>query len=196
MMTFVVLPWQMYQLTKSSLAVGLLGVTEFVPILFMAFVGGALADSVDRRRMVRLTELFMAVGCGVLIINSLLSNPRVWVLFICAAAFASLNGLQRPSLEALAPRLLHRSRFQRGCFKYVEGNGGWDSRPAIGGFLAATAGTALTYSSRSRNLRNITVALWMMKSTPPPPEADSPSLRTVIEGLRYAKSRQELMGTY
>src|SRR5258708_23610921 len=45
MMTFVVLPWQMYQLTKSSLAVGLLGVAEFVPFLFMAFVGGALAGA-------------------------------------------------------------------------------------------------------------------------------------------------------
>src|SRR5258708_2225614 len=62
MMSFVVLPWQMYQLTGSSLAVGLLGVAEFVPILAMAFVGGALADYVDRRRMVRLTELLLAVG--------------------------------------------------------------------------------------------------------------------------------------
>src|SRR5258708_4588579 len=93
MMTFVVLPWQMYQLTKSSLAVGLLGVAEFVPILFMAFVGGALADAVDRRRMVRLTELLLAAGSGVLIINSLLPQPQVWVLFVCAASFATLNGL-------------------------------------------------------------------------------------------------------
>src|ERR1700694_98137 len=55
MMSFVVLPWQMYQLTKSSLAVGLLGAAEFVPIITMAFIGGALADYVDRRRMVLIT---------------------------------------------------------------------------------------------------------------------------------------------
>ena len=47
MMSFVVLPWQMYQITKSSLAVGMLGAAEFVPIITMAFIGGALADYVD-----------------------------------------------------------------------------------------------------------------------------------------------------
>jgi MFS family permease len=106
MMTFVALPWHVYQLTKSSLAVGLLGVAEFVPILLMAFVGGALADYVDRRRMVRLTELALAAGTGLLILNSLSPQPRLWLLYVCAAIFAALNGLQRPSLDALVPRLV------------------------------------------------------------------------------------------
>jgi MFS family permease len=50
-MSYVVLPYQMYQLTKSSLAVGMLGVAEFVPMLTLGFVGGALADYVDRRKL-------------------------------------------------------------------------------------------------------------------------------------------------
>ena len=106
MMTFVVLPWQMYQLTRSSLMVGLLGVTEFVPTITMAFVGGALADYVDRRRMVLMTELLMAVSSALLVLNSLLPHPQVWVLFLFATAIAGLNGLKRPSLEALTPRLV------------------------------------------------------------------------------------------
>ena len=105
MMTFVVLPWQMYQLTHSSLLVGLLGVTEFVPTITMAFVGGALADYVDRRRMVLMTELFMAVSSALLVLNSLLPHPQVWVLFL-STGIAGLNGLKRPSLEALTPRLV------------------------------------------------------------------------------------------
>ena len=52
MLTFVALPYQMYQLTHSSLQVGLLGLAELIPLLATAFIGGALADSVDRRRMV------------------------------------------------------------------------------------------------------------------------------------------------
>ena len=106
MMTFVALPVQMFRLTNSSFAVGMLGVTEFVPILLMAFVGGALADSVDRRKMVRVTEALLAAGTCVLIFNSLLPQPRAWVLYFCAALFAALNGLQRPSLDALVPRLV------------------------------------------------------------------------------------------
>src|SRR5687767_5958583 len=50
--SYVILPWQVYQLTKSTLLVGLLGLAEFVPMLVLAFVGGALADYVDRRRLI------------------------------------------------------------------------------------------------------------------------------------------------
>ncbi len=165
MMTFVVLPWQMYQLTKSSLAVGLLGVAEFVPILLMAFVGGALADAVDRRRMVRLTELLLAAGSGVLVINSLLPNPQVWVLFVCAAAFATLNGLQRPSLEALAPRLLPPEQIPAAIALNSLGRTvGGVAGPALGGFLAATAGTAFTYSIDLITFAISLVALWMMSA--------------------------------
>ncbi|HZF38747.1 MAG TPA: MFS transporter, partial [Blastocatellia bacterium] len=50
--SYVVLPWQVYQLTKSTFAVGMLGLAEFFPMFVMAFVGGALADYIDRRRLV------------------------------------------------------------------------------------------------------------------------------------------------
>lgn len=147
MITFVVLPWQMYQITRSPLAVGLLGVAEFVPILFMAFVGGALADYVDRRRMVRLTELMLAVISGVLIVNSLVGRPRAWVLFGCAAAFAALDGLQRPSLEALLPRLVPPEQIPAAsALNSLSKNVGGVAGPALGGLLAAGVGPVLTYS--------------------------------------------------
>jgi MFS family permease len=197
MMSFVVLPWQMYQLTKSSLAVGLLGVAEFIPLLFMAFVGGALADYVDRRRMVRLTELLLAVGSGVLILNSLLPQPKVWLLFVFAAAFAALTGLQRPSLEALIPRLVSPELLPAAAALNSLGkNIGYVLGPALGGLLAATIGPALTYSIDVVTFMVSLCALWMMRAVPPPPDAERPSMRSIVEGLRYAKSRPELMGTY
>ena len=106
MMTFVALPWQVFQLTKSTFAVGMLGVVEFVAVLFMGFVGGAVADYFDRRLMVRLTEAALAGGSVVLIINALLPRPHVWLLFTCASLFAALTALQRPSLEAMIPRIV------------------------------------------------------------------------------------------
>lgn len=197
MMTFVVLPWQMYQLTKSSLAVGLLGVAEFLPILLMAFIGGALADYVDRRRMVRVTELLLAFGSGVLILNSLLPQPRVWLLYVCAASFAALNGLQRPSLEALLPRLVPPEMMAAAAALKVLGNTiGFIAGPALGGLLAVTVGPTLAYSIDLMTFMASLIALWMMKAVPPPPDADRPSLNSIIEGLRYARSRPELMGTY
>ena len=64
--TYVALPYQMYALTQSSLAVGLLGLAELLPLLVTAFVGGALADAVDRRRMALVTEVGLGAGSAVL----------------------------------------------------------------------------------------------------------------------------------
>ncbi len=197
MMTFVALPWQVYQLTKSSFAVGMLGVAEFVPILLMAFVGGALADYVDRRRMVRLTELALAAGTGVLIFNSLLPEPRVWVLYVSAALFAALNGLQRPSLDALMPRIVPPELMPSAvALRSVGMTAGMIGGPALGGLLVVTLGPALAYSIDLVTFVASLVALWLMRAVPPPPGADRPSVKTVIEGLRYARSRPELLGTY
>ena len=57
MITFVALPFQLYELTGSTLAVGALGVCEFIPIVTVALVSGALADAFDRRTLVRVSEL-------------------------------------------------------------------------------------------------------------------------------------------
>src|SRR4051794_11735929 len=71
MITFVAVPYQVYALTHSSALVGLLGLVEFVGVMLAAFVGGALADAVDRRLMVRLTEGGLLLGSTLLLGNSL-----------------------------------------------------------------------------------------------------------------------------
>lgn len=147
MMSFVALPWQLFQLTKSSFAVGLLGVAEFLAIFSMAFIGGALADYIDRRRMVRLTELALALGCVILIINSLLPRPHVWVLFVAAALFAALNGLQRPALEALTPRLVRAEQMPAvAALQGLRGSIGMIGGPALGGILVVSVGPAFLFS--------------------------------------------------
>ena len=84
MVTYVALPYQAYRISHSSLIVGLLSLAELIPMLITAFAGGALADAIDRRRMVRLTESAMCLVTGALVVNSLSVNPRLWVLFAVA----------------------------------------------------------------------------------------------------------------
>ena len=197
MMSFVTLPWQMYQLTRSSLAVGLLGVAEFVPILLTAFVGGALADYVDRRRMLRLTEAALAATTALLIINARLAHPHVSVLYFCAALFAALNGLQRPSLDALAPRLVAAEQIPAvSALNALRGSIGMIGGPALGGVLVVIFGPALAYTFDLATFVVSLIALWLLRAAPPPTDAERPSMRSVVEGLRYARSRQELLGTY
>src|SRR6266403_1655038 len=105
-MAFVVVPVQVYQLTGSTLLVGLLSASEFVLILLMAFVGGAYADFIDKRKMLRLTEVGHTFVTALMVFNATLVHPRVWVLFLCAALHAGLAALQRPSFEAMLQKLV------------------------------------------------------------------------------------------
>jgi len=197
MMTFVALPWQVYQLTRSSFIVGMLGVVEFVAVLFMGFVGGALADYLDRRLMVRLTEASLAIGSVVLIMNALLPRPQVAVLFACAMLFAALTALQRPSLEALIPRIVKPEQMPAvAALQAFRGSLAMVGGPALGGVLVVTFGPVLAYSVDLFTFLVSLFALTLMQAAPPPPEADRPGIKSIVEGLRYARSRQELLGTY
>ena len=197
MMTLVVLPVQMYQLTHSTLAVGLLGVAECLPLIITALAGGALADYFDRRRMVQISELLMAAGNGALLLNALSPHPRPWVLFACASTFAALNGLKRPSLQAMFPRVVAPELMPAvSALNSLAGTTGMILGPMAGGFLASAAGPARAYTISLTTLLISLSALLMLRAASAPTDAERPGWRTVAEGLRYAKSRPELMGTY
>ena len=108
MLTYVALPYQVYRLTHSSLAVGCLGLAELGPLLVTVFLGGALADAVDRRKLVLWTEAALAAGSGLLAFYALLEAPPVWPLYLAAGLMSALGGLQRPSLDSLTPRFVDR----------------------------------------------------------------------------------------
>jgi MFS family permease len=197
MITYVAIPYQAYQLSGSSLVVGLLGLAELVPLLAAAFIGGALADAFDRRRLMQLTELSFAAASLVLVANALLPHPHLWVLFVMSALLATLDGLQRPSLDALTPRLVERDELvAAGALDSFRMTIGMIAGPALGGVLVATAGVPATYAVDTATFAASLTALRMMRAVPPPPEAEPPSLERILEGLRYAGSRPELMGTY
>lgn len=197
MVTYVALPYQAYQLSGSSLIVGLLGVAELLPLLIAAFLGGALADARDRRRMLQLTELSFAVASLVLLGNSLLPDPQLWVLFVVSAVMAALDGLQRPSLEALIPRLVDRDEMTAAAaISTVRFTVGMIIGPALGGVLIAVIGLPATYGVDIVTFLISLATLRLMRAAPPPVENAEVSLRSIREGIRYAGSSQVLMGTY
>lgn len=197
MVTYVALPYQVYRLTGSSFVVGLLGVAELVPLLTTAFVGGAVADAFDRRRVVLATDVGLALGCAVLAANSLLARPLVWPLFVAAGWMSGLSGLQRPSLEAITPRLVDKAELTAvATLSTLRGSIGMIAGPAIGGMLLASVGVASTYVVDLATYAFSFLAISAIRALPPPEGAENPSLERLREGFRYARSRQELIGTY
>jgi MFS family permease len=195
--TYVAIPYQTYQLTGSSLLVGLISLAELVPLLVVPFIGGALSDAFDRRRLIQFAELGSALCVGILLVNALLPEPRVWVLFAVVPFLAGLYGIFRPSLDALVPRLVTREELPAAsALEGFRGTLGSIAGPALAGVLIATAGLPVAYAVDILTFVGSLAALWLMRSIPPPADPTRPSLRGVVEGIRYAWSRDELMGTY
>lgn len=197
MITVVAFPYQVYQQTHSLLLVGLLGVLEFVAILVFAMIGGALADGADRRSMVLISEAAL-MGCSLILAgNAALASPQIWVLFVIAVVWGVLDAVQRPSLDALLPRLVDRDELPAAAaLSSLRSTLGQILGPALGGVLVAAIGLPLTYMVDVATFVAGLACLWLMRAVPPPVDAERPSFRRVVEGLRYARSRPELIGTY
>ena len=195
--TYVAVQYQVYELTKSSLAVGLLALCELVPLLTMSFVGGALADAVDRRKLFLRAEAALTLVPLLLLVNALLPDPRIWPIYVLIACAAGLDGLGRPSLWALLPRLVRKDQLASATALHsLYINLGAVMGPAVGGLLIAVIGLPGTYALDVVSFLVSIVTLRAMKATPPPEDAERPSLKSVAEGFRYARSQPVLMGTY
>ena len=197
MITNVAVPYQVFQLTGSSLWVGLLGMVQLVPLLLFGLWGGAYADAMDRRRLLIGAELSLAgISLG-LALNARLEHPSVAVIFVMTGLMSAVNGFHRPTLEAMAPRLVERDELPAtAALASLRGSVGTIAGPALGGFCIAHLGTSATYLLDVASFVVSLVALGGMAAMPPAAEATEPGLRSIVEGLNYARRRPELIGTY
>ena len=196
-LTFVSIPYQVFLLSHDPLLVGLIGLCELVPLLFMAFIGGALADYLDRRLLVVVGELLFAALTGVLLINSLAGRPQMWLLFVVAGLSTTIDGIQRPALDAVVPRLVVPEQIPAaGALNSLRMNVAALAGPALAGVLLQGVGLAWVYAIDMATFAVSLTCLAFVRRVPPPPAPDRPSLRSVLTGLRYAVNRKELLGTY
>jgi len=197
MITHVAVPYQLYQLTGSTLQVGILGAVEFVAMMSTALLGGALADAVDRRKMMVVTELGLLTTTLALIGNSLRDDPSVAALYLLAGLGMACYCLQRPSLDALLPRLVPKEQLvAAGALTMFRTTIGMIGGPALGGVLLATIGVTGTYAVDAGTFLVSLLVLQRMSAVPPPPGAERPSAAGVVEGWRFARKKPELLGTY
>jgi MFS family permease len=193
----VAVPYQVYTLTHSTALVGLLGLASLIPLLVVPLVGGAIADAVDRRAVLLRTETGMAIVAGLFLANSLLSHPRVWVLFILQGLAVSVFSLGRPALSSLTPRLVPTEEIAAATaltsvYDSVAAVGG----PAVGGILITIAGVPWTYGIDLVTYAASFFVIWLLPKMPPVGDAARPSLRSILDGFRFLKGRQPLVGIF
>ena len=197
MITFVALPFQLKELTGSYLAVGLLGAVEVIPLIAFGLYGGVLADSVDRKKMVWATEAGALILVAILLGNSLLDNPSIAVIYIVAALFAVVNGLQRPSMDAMLPRLVsHEDLPAASALLSLRWQLGVIVGPTIGGIIFSTFSITVGFGLDIATYLVSLAFLARVRAIPPIKEVEKPSLAALFDGVKYAFRRKDLLGTY
>jgi MFS family permease len=191
---------QARQLTQSTLAVGLLGAVEVVPLVVFGLYGGVLADRADRRRLMRWCEAGLACSALLLTLNAIAPHPALWPLYGVAAVMMSIAALQRPSLDASIPRVVAPDQLTAASV-LMSGSQNISviSGTALGGLLAVHPGVQAVYAL---DLATFVLSLaFLARLRPiPGPAVDegqhAPGVRAVLQGLRYARSRKDLLGSY
>jgi MFS family permease len=196
--SFVVVPVQVYALTGSTLLVGLLSASEFVLILFMAFIGGAYADFIDKRKMLRLTEIGQTLVTITLVFNAALPRPQIWLLFVCASLHAGLAALQRPSFEALMQKIVPLELMASvSALNSLRWNVTTIIGPSVAGIILARFGASVAYSLDLVTFIASLTAVFLIRAAPTSNQTEGrPTLKSVVEGVHYAWRRKEILGTY
>jgi MFS family permease len=194
-LSFVALPYHIYEKTHSTASVGLIGVVQLVPLVLTGFWGGALADSTNRVRMIIRCEIGLAILCA--LYPWATRGPAVWPCFVLAASLSALSGIHRPALESLTPRLVAPEDISRisalngfrGTFAHVIG-------PTIGGLLLGQFGIQGAFWIDSASYL---ISVLFLVGVPEPSRMEKmirPSWSTIVGGLRYALERPVLLGSY
>ena len=197
MFTYVALPFQVKELTGSYLAVGLIGLVEIIPLVIFGLYGGVLADHMDRKRMIWATEFAALFLSTILLINSLLPSPKLAVIYIVAALFSAVDGLQRPSADAILPRLVeHKDLPAASALMSLRWQIGMVAGPALAGVLISIAGVSAGFILDILTYFLALFILIKVKKVPPMKNSEKPSFSSLVAGVKYAASRKDLMGTY
>jgi MFS family permease len=195
--TAVAVPLQVYALTHSAAAVGLVGITGLVPLIVFGLYGGAVADAVDRRRLVLITTTLQAGLSGVLLVQALADLRLSWLLYVVVAAQAGLFALDSPARQAFVPRLLPIELLPAGnALRQVEFNVGMTGGPLLAGVLVAGFGFSTAYGL---DAVSFSASLWAVASLPAmaPEGGGRPAgLASVVEGLRFLRTRRVLLLTF
>jgi MFS family permease len=195
--TEVAVAYQVFQITHSPFAVGLLGLCQLVPLLSLSVVGGAIADRTDRRRLLRLTFAVLPLLSAALAVNALLSRPHLWVLYAFATLTAAAYALYSPTARSTPPLFFPKEELPA-VFAISSISHGFGALfgPAVSGVLIASIGLPGTYLI---DVATFLVALGALARLDPIPQVRDehpPFLESLREGIRYLKGRPVLQSTF
>ena len=193
----VALAYQVYKLTGSTLAVGLISLIHLVPLLTLTVIGGAIADAFDRRRVMLVQQIGMVAGSLGLAANAALAHPRVWPLyafqFVISASFSLGVGAQR----SMTPQLVDEEHFMAAsALNSVTSQFGAVGGPAVAGLLIKYVDLKWLYLGDSVTYVASIAAVALLPRLAAADDADRPSWSSIVAGFRYVRGQPVILGFF
>lgn len=195
--TTVAVPFQVFQLTGSSLMVGLVSAAQLGPLLACSLVGGSVADAVDRRKLMLLMQLLLGVTSVGLALNASLGRPQIWPLFVLTAIGAGLSAIDSPTRSASIPTMVGRDHvpaalaLNQSLFQTATVVG-----PAVAGVLIGVVGVGAAYWVDAATFAVAATTVWRLRPLPPHGGGTRAGVASILEGLHFLRGRRALQGTF
>lgn len=195
--TTVAVPFQLYDLTDSTLAIGLFGAVTFVPLLVLNIVGGAVADKVERRRWMVGCQLFGLVGTIGLTVNSMVADPNLPLIYLFGVIDVCAFALGAPAQRASVIRTVGREQVASAmALKAVSGSVAHVAGPAMAGVLLAVSGPTWTYVVDASTFVIAAIVIGRMRPLQPEIVGGHPTFGLVLDGFRHLRRQPVLLGSF
>lgn len=198
MITYVVVPFQIYALTKSNWLVGAVSLVQLLSVVIFGILGGAYSDRLNRRTMMIVSEWVMMALMGLYVVNSLLEKPSVILIFILVGVFQAVSGFHRPAMAGLVQKIVQPGDFKSASsLNSLMWSVGAILGPAIGGVLIANAGFAGAYLI---NIFTFLISLFYLNQlsqvTMNATAEQTHVWEDIKAGFRFVIRKPEILGSY
>jgi MFS family permease len=195
--TVVAIPIQVFDITHSSLMVGLVGLASLGPLIVFSLAGGALSDAFDRRRLLLINQVLLAATSTVLALNATLDHPMLWPLFLFGSLSAGFAGADMQTRNAITPRLVSREAFPAAAaLGQLVWQVGMVVGPILAGLLIAQVSFSAAYWIDVSTFAVAFVTALAMRPLPPEGGGTKAGLSSVLEGLRFLRGKRVLVSTF
>jgi len=189
-MQSVAINWHVYLLTKSAFALGLVGLFRGVPVIICSLMGGVVADAVNRRRLMIVTQSVMLTTAALLAITTFAGLKSVWPIYVLSALASAATAFDIPARQSLMPSLVPLSDFPNAVsLSSIVFNIAMIGGPALAGFMLAESGPAIIYAINAVSFLAVIGALIGMRSSGSPElqrgRREALSFTALKEGLQF-----------
>lgn len=195
-MQFVAINYQVYDMSQSPVALGSVGLFRVIPIIGLSLFAGLIADAVDRRRLLFVTQIFMMVIAAALAVLTATGVVNVWMIYLLTMLSAAAVAFDNPARQSLVPNLVPREHFANAAsLNTIAWQGANIFGPAAAGLIIGRLGLATVYWINAASFVAVLIALVLMRTRVPAGGMQTVSMGALKEGLRFVFSTPIIRST-